>query len=51
MKTMPADERKVDAVVRENAPLPALPDGAQPADVLRHTLRLTAGHAADRLPR
>ena len=48
---MPADERKVDAVVRENAPLPALPDGAGPADVLRHTLRLTAGHAADRLPR
>jgi hypothetical protein len=48
---MPADEREVDAVVRENAPLPPLPDGASPADVLRQALRLTASHAADRLPR
>jgi hypothetical protein len=48
---MPDDEREVDAVVQQNAPLPALPGEASPADVLRQTLRLAASHAADQLPR
>src|SRR4051794_37992416 len=43
---MPDDEGEVEAVVRENAPLPALPGDQPAAEVLRHTLRLTASHAA-----